>query len=604
MNATTTHTTTVTLIEQDFLVQTDQTTVTTLVGSTQRVSVTATGQSGFAGNITLTSSYSAAGISCGFEVQISPSPRPDTGYVVIPPTFGSDNMDCTGSTGGSYVVTIDAIFGVLHHTKTVTFNVQDFTLIAKPTSVTATLNSPGVSSINASSIQGYGAPSGVTVTLAVQSPTGLSCSLNPVTVHLNANFSISQLSCTSSTMQFSNAKVNVTGTSGTLPQRTVTVFYTIIVGHTTTTGVSCVPATVNVGISTTCTATVTDTDASPTNPTGTVSFTNGGASGTFTPTSCSLTASGANKATCTTAYSPGAVGTGTQSISASYGGDSTHSASSTTTPFSLTVTKTSPTLTTTSSATSVTAGGTASDSASFGPGTAYQPTGTVSYLLFSASYCTGSSGTVSIVTVTGGSIPSSRSVTFNSTGSYGFEASYSGDSNNNAVTSSCEAVTVSASLHNTTVAVSCSPSSFDVNSQTTCTVTVTDTDSSPTTPTGTVTVTADAGTISGSGTCSLTVGSTAGVATCSTAYTAAGQTGTPTITGSYNGDSTHKTGSGTASLTVTQPTQVANIFGLDPTTFYAILGGIIALIVIVGAALGLRRRRIRKGSVLKSSAKR
>jgi len=54
-------------------------------------------------------------------------------------------------------------------------------------------------------------------------------------------------------------------------------------------------------------------------------------------------------------------------------------------------------------------------------------------------------------------------------------------------------------------------------------------------------------------------------------------------------------------MTVTLPSQVSNIFGLDPTTFYAILGGIIALVVIVGAALGLRRR---KGSTLKSSAKR
>ena len=602
VNATTTHTTTVTLIEQDFLLQTDQTTVTTLVGSTQRVSVTATGQSGFAGNITLASSYSAAGLSCGFEVQKPPSPRPDTGYIVIPPTFGSDNMDCTGSTGGSYVVTITAIFGVLQHTKTVTFNIQDFALTAKPTSVTATLNSPGISSINASSIQGYGAPNGVIVTLAVQSPTGLSCSLNPVNIHLNANYSISQLSCTSSTVQFTNAKVNVTGTSGSLPQRTVTVLYTVVVGHTTITSVSCVPATVTVGISTTCTATVTDTNASPTNPTGTVSFANGGASGAFTPTSCSLTASGSTQATCTTAYSPGAVGTGTQSISASYGGDSTHSASSTTTPFSLTVTKTSPTLTTTLSATSVTAGGTASDSASFGPGTAYQPTGTVSYLLFSASYCTGSSGTVSVVTVTGGSIPSSRSVTFNNTGTYGFEASYSGDANNSPVTSSCEALTVtSVTLHTTTVAVSCSPGSVNVNSQSTCTATVTDTNSSPTTPTGTVSFTADAGTFSGSGTCTLTAGSTTGVAACSVAYNAGSQAGTPTITGSYNGDSTHKTVSGAFSMTVTLPSQVSNIFGLDPTTFYAILGGIIALVVIVGAALGLRRR---KGSTLKSSAKR
>lgn len=591
VNATTIHSTTVTLIEQDFQLATDQSSVTTILGNTAQVVVTATGFSGFAGNITLTSSYSAPGISCGFQVQKPPSPRPDTGYIVIPPTIGSDNMECTGTADGSYTVTVTATFGVLVHTRMVTFSIQDFALTAKPTSVATVLNTPGVSTINASSIQGYGAPSGVAVTLTVQSPTGLVCSLNPTTVHLSANSSISQLSCTSSSTLFTNAKVNVTGTSGSLPPRTVTVLYTVIVGHATTTSVACVPATAAVGTSTTCTATVTDTDASPTNPTGTVSFSNGGASGTFTPSSCTLTASGTTMATCNVAYVPGAVGSGTQSISASYHGDSTHSASSSTS-FGLTVTKKSPTLTTTSSAASITTGSTASDSSSFGSGTTYQPTGTVSYLLFSASYCSGSSGTVSVVTITSGSIPNSRSVTFNSTGTYGFEASYAGDGNNNAVTSSCETVTVTAPiLHNTTVAVSCSPSSIDVNIPTSCTVTVTDTDSSPTTPTGTVTFSADAGTFSGSSTCSLTAGSTTGVATCSIAYTATGTAGSPTITSSYGGDSTHKSGSGTTSLTVTQPSPVMKILGLDPTVFYSILGAIIAAIAIAAAAIVLRRRK-------------
>jgi hypothetical protein len=68
--------------------------------------------------------------------------------------------------------------------------------------------------------------------------------------------------------------------------------------------------------------------------------------------------------------------------------------------------------------------------------------------------CSGTSSTASIVTITGATIPSSRSVIFNSTGTFGFEASYPGDGNNNAATGPCEPVTVNKATPSLTTAIS------------------------------------------------------------------------------------------------------------------------------------------------------
>src|SRR6266571_5810953 len=89
------------------------------------------------------------------------------------------------------------------------------------------------------------------------------------------------------------------------------------------TSVDCVPPSVPVDGSTTCTATVRDTtgtDAS--NTTGTVSWTSDGA-GTFSAASCTLDATGK----CSVSYTPTAVGTGTHKITGSYGGDPKHATS-------------------------------------------------------------------------------------------------------------------------------------------------------------------------------------------------------------------------------------------------------------------------------------
>ena len=87
------------------------------------------------------------------------------------------------------------------------------------------------------------------------------------------------------------------------------------------TGVSCTPASVPADGSVRCLATVTDgSGTGGSTPSGTVSFGSSGA-GSFSSASCTLDASGS----CSVGYTPGA--SGTQVITASYGGDATHSGS-------------------------------------------------------------------------------------------------------------------------------------------------------------------------------------------------------------------------------------------------------------------------------------
>jgi Tol biopolymer transport system component len=99
----------------------------------------------------------------------------------------------------------------------------------------------------------------------------------------------------------------------------------------TATSLTCAPGTVVVGQATTCTATVTDTATTgPTTPAGTVTFSSDTSGGAFTPaTSCDLSPAGtADQASCPVTYTPSTVGSGTQTITASYGGDAGHTASS------------------------------------------------------------------------------------------------------------------------------------------------------------------------------------------------------------------------------------------------------------------------------------
>src|SRR5207249_7539310 len=89
--------------------------------------------------------------------------------------------------------------------------------------------------------------------------------------------------------------------------------------HPTSTTINCTPSTVVVDQTASCVATVTDTSSSgATTPTGTVAFTPGG--------TCTLGSPSGASASCSVNVIPASPGT--LPISASYSGDSTHSASS------------------------------------------------------------------------------------------------------------------------------------------------------------------------------------------------------------------------------------------------------------------------------------
>jgi hypothetical protein len=72
----------------------------------------------------------------------------------------------------------------------------------------------------------------------------------------------------------------------------------------------------------------------------------------------------------------------------------------------------------------------------------FQAGGSLTYTIFGNNACTATGTTVSTVTVTSGVVPDSAATTPSSAGSYSFQASYTGDVNNNPATSPCEPLTV------------------------------------------------------------------------------------------------------------------------------------------------------------------
>src|SRR5439155_7699121 len=150
----------------------------------------------------------------------------------------------------------------------------------------------------------------------------------------------------------------------------------------TSTTISCSPSSIAVNQPTQCTATVTDTSATPSSPTGTVTFSSS-SSGSFSPTStCTLSPASSSTSSCATTvgYTPNPGTEGPQTITGTYSGDTTHQSSSGQT--SLTVTKRTTSTSVSCSASSLTdhhatpCTATVTDTS---PGTALTPTGTVDW---------------------------------------------------------------------------------------------------------------------------------------------------------------------------------------------------------------------------------
>ena len=154
------------------------------------------------------------------------------------------------------------------------------------------------------------------------------------------------------------------------------------------------------------------------------------------------------------------LGAGGYSYIAVYSGDGNYTGSTSSSPSceSFNVGKAKPTvLTTLVPSGPVKAGQSVTDQASFVFNTAFNPTGMVTYTLTPSGTCTGpGSRVVSVVTISAGSIPSSGTVLLNTAGTFGFNATYSGDGNNTISMSSCEAITVNKATPSITTSLSSS----------------------------------------------------------------------------------------------------------------------------------------------------
>ena len=132
---------------------------------------------------------------------------------------------------------------------------------------------------------------------------------------------------------------------------------------------------------------------------------------------------------------------GTFSVQATYSPDANNSPATSSCEV-FTAVLHSPTISTQLSATSISFGGTITDSATLANAGATAG-GSVTYNLYSNGACTGTIVQTDTETVTNGIVLTSNPLTPNSGGTFGVEAVYNGDANNNGQTSSCEAFTVS-----------------------------------------------------------------------------------------------------------------------------------------------------------------
>jgi sugar lactone lactonase YvrE len=217
----------------------------------------------------------------------------------------------------------------------------------------------------------------------------------------------------------------------------------------TTTSVSCSPSPVAASTSTTCTATVAGSS-----PTGMVAFTTSSSTGTFSPASGQCTLSSGS---CSVSYADSVVGTDT--VTASYTGDSNNGGSSNT--FSLTVTQASTSTSVSCAPSSVAVGSATTCSVSV---TGSSPTGTVAWSSsgvgnFNSTSCSLKLGQCAVTYTPSSTAGSPVSIT----------ASYSGDSNNVGGTGT---FSLTVTPKSTTTSVNCTPTTVTVGLPGTCSASV------------------------------------------------------------------------------------------------------------------------------------
>jgi hypothetical protein len=201
----------------------------------------------------------------------------------------------------------------LRSTSTVVSCTPATVAVGSPSTCTATVTDTGAGALSA--------PTGsVSFTESGGTFTGNPCTLAAV----NGSSSSCQVTYTGATMGSRVVTANYLGGSHLPSSATATL---TVRARSTSSTLSCTPASVAANGTTTCTATVADTDSgNKSAPTGSVSFAGAAAGATFAPTQCTLAPVGATTtSSCSATYISAANGAGT-TITASYSGDTLHAA--------------------------------------------------------------------------------------------------------------------------------------------------------------------------------------------------------------------------------------------------------------------------------------
>jgi len=478
------------------------------------------------------------------------------------------------------------------HTITAQYSTSDFNTLYSSATTTVTVTDPtSVSCLPASAA--VGTATTCTATVTGTSPSGSvaftatngadsnpSGTFTPASCTLSPSATASSCSVSYTPTELGGGQDTIDGayTGDTNNPPTSAVFALTVTAASTTTAVSCSPATDVVGMVTTCTATVT---GAAVQPVGLVGFTTDSA-GTFgSSRTCTLAAGSADEAACSVTYTPGLASAGTHTITAAYtssDGNTGASSGSTTVPVS------SPASISCSPST-VEVGFVTTCTASVS-GTS--PTGTITFtadndnLYLAPPFYVFNKTTCNLVAVS--STLSSCSVKYTpqvNGGPDSVTATYSGNVNNPA---SAAMVIVGLTPGATKTSVSC-PATVAVGVTITCNVVVTAAGNSNQPPRGLVQLTNNApGAYGGccadpqnvGPTCTLNFPLAGTTSSCSFTYTPTA-TGTQTLVDKYDAipdnvnegggyDNEHLPSQGSAKVVVTGPTVGVSVTGQGTTT--------------------------------------
>src|SRR5438128_2636699 len=276
------------------------------------------------GTVTFSTSSTGtfSGSPCTLTSATSSSSTCSVSYT--PTNVASATHTITGNYGGSITHTSSSgTFAV-----TVNKRSTSTTVSCSPTTVLAGVATTCTASVSDTAGSGASTPTGTVI--FASSGAGVfgttSCSLAGVTSS-SSNCSVTYTPNTASAGTTQNITASYAGSTIHNGSDNTASPLVLNVTRSTSTSISCSPAQVTQGASTSCTATVTDTHPAgiASAPTGTVTFSNP-AGGSFTPPSCTLSSPTANSSSCSVTYK-GTVG-GSQTIKGTYGTTATYSDSS------------------------------------------------------------------------------------------------------------------------------------------------------------------------------------------------------------------------------------------------------------------------------------